>query len=63
MFSNREWNSVVEQVLEVEFFSVGVGFCIYGISEVTDNPDIAGKPWRITPFLMFYKHYSLKSLD
>jgi hypothetical protein len=28
MFSDREWNSVVDQVPKVEFFSIGVGFLI-----------------------------------
>ena len=53
MFSDREWDPVVEQLLEVDLSIGGSWLSFLWFSEVTDNPDTKGKPWSITPILVF----------
>ena len=58
---NESSDPSIEQVLEEGVHSVEVGSEGCGISGISDNPDTAGKPRSIQPFLVFYQYYSLKS--
>ena len=54
MFSDREWNPVVEELPKVVFLSSGVGYLFCGFSEVIDNPGTEGKPRSINPFSLCF---------
>jgi hypothetical protein len=49
---NKSGEPLVEQVPEVGFHYVEVGFDIGGPSEESDNPNVEGNPKSINPFLV-----------